>query len=128
MRPGLDPEVGKITRRRPSSILAWRISWTEKPGGLQSMGSQRVGRHWVARLTLSLLNKNFTKMIDYNRPYWCYLNFTLPICTGRDSKTVFLKLLKFLYMFNMVYHVLIPPENRKSYGNCCAYDCTLKGR
>ena len=27
-----------------SSILAWKISWTEEPGGLQSMGSQRV-RH-----------------------------------------------------------------------------------
>ena len=27
-----------------SSILAWRIAWTEEPGGLQSMGSQRV-RH-----------------------------------------------------------------------------------
>ena len=27
-----------------SSILAWRISWTEKPGGLQSMGLQRI-RH-----------------------------------------------------------------------------------
>ena len=26
-----------------SSILAWRIPWTEKPGGLQSVGSQRVG-------------------------------------------------------------------------------------
>ena len=26
-----------------SSILAWKIPWTEKPGGLQSMGSQRVG-------------------------------------------------------------------------------------
>ena len=26
-----------------SSILAQRISWTEEPGGLQSMGSQRVG-------------------------------------------------------------------------------------
>uniref|UniRef100_A0AC11ENZ2 Minichromosome maintenance 9 homologous recombination repair factor n=1 Tax=Ovis aries TaxID=9940 RepID=A0AC11ENZ2_SHEEP len=26
-----------------SSILAWTISWTEEPGGLQSMGSQRVG-------------------------------------------------------------------------------------
>ena len=25
-----------------SSILAWRISWTENPGGLQSMGSQRL--------------------------------------------------------------------------------------
>ena len=26
-----------------SSILAWRIPWTEDPGGLQSIGSQRVG-------------------------------------------------------------------------------------
>ena len=26
-----------------SSILAWEISWTEEPGGLQSMGSRRVG-------------------------------------------------------------------------------------
>ena len=32
-----------------SSILAWKISWTEEPGGLQSMGSQRVG-HDGARL------------------------------------------------------------------------------
>ena len=36
-----DPlEKGKAT---PSSVLAWRIPWTEKPGGLQSMGLQRVG-------------------------------------------------------------------------------------
>ena len=27
----------------PSSIPAWRTSWTEEPGGLQSTGSQRVG-------------------------------------------------------------------------------------
>ena len=26
-----------------SSIIAWKISWTEEPGELQSMGSQRVG-------------------------------------------------------------------------------------
>ena len=26
-----------------SGILAWKIPWTEEPGGLQSMGSQRVG-------------------------------------------------------------------------------------
>ena len=26
-----------------SNILAWRIPWTEEPGGLQSIGSQRVG-------------------------------------------------------------------------------------
>ena len=29
-----------------SSILAWRIQWTEEPGGLQSIGSQRVGQDW----------------------------------------------------------------------------------
>ena len=28
-----------------SSILAWRISWTDEPGGLQSIGSQRVGHN-----------------------------------------------------------------------------------
>ena len=30
-----------------SSILAWRIPWTEEPGWLQSMGLQRVGLDWV---------------------------------------------------------------------------------
>ena len=30
-----------------SSILAWRIPWTKKHGGLQSMGSQRVGHDWA---------------------------------------------------------------------------------
>ena len=40
---GEDPlEKGMATR---SSILAWRIPWTEEPGGLQSMGSLRVGHN-----------------------------------------------------------------------------------
>ena len=29
-----------------SCILAWTIPWTEEPGGLQSMGSQRIGHDW----------------------------------------------------------------------------------
>ena len=32
-----------------SSILAWRIPWTEKPGGLQSMGSQRLGHNLATK-------------------------------------------------------------------------------
>ena len=37
-----DPlEMGMATH---SGILAWRIPWTKEPGGLQSMGSQRVGQ------------------------------------------------------------------------------------
>ena len=30
-----------------SSILAWRTPWTEKPGGLQYVGSQKVGHNWA---------------------------------------------------------------------------------
>ena len=30
-----------------SSILAWRIPWTEEPGGLQSIGSQRIWHNWA---------------------------------------------------------------------------------
>ena len=35
-----------------SSILAWKISWTKEPGGLQSMGSQRVGHDWATNTYL----------------------------------------------------------------------------
>ena len=40
---GRPPEEGMATH---SSILAWRIPWTEEPGGLLSMGWQRVGHNW----------------------------------------------------------------------------------
>ena len=40
--PGRSPDGG---HGNPLSILAWRIPWTEEPGGLQSMGSQRVAHH-----------------------------------------------------------------------------------
>ena len=34
------------------SILAWRIPWTEEPGGLQSIGSQKVGHDWATFTSL----------------------------------------------------------------------------
>ena len=34
-----------------SSTLAWKIPWTEEPGGLQSMGSLRVGHDWATSLS-----------------------------------------------------------------------------
>ena len=40
--------AGMATR---SSILAWRMPWTEEPGGPQSMGSQRVRHDWVTEHT-----------------------------------------------------------------------------
>jgi len=35
-----------------SSTLAWKIPWTEEPGGLQSMGSRRVEHDWATSLSL----------------------------------------------------------------------------
>ena len=46
-RPEFNPWVGKIPWRRKWQttpvFLTWKIPWIEEPGGLQSMGSQRVG-------------------------------------------------------------------------------------
>ena len=47
---GSIPGSGKSLETRMathSSILAWRTPWTEEPGGLQSMGSQRVRHDWT---------------------------------------------------------------------------------
>ena len=39
-----------------SSLLVWRILWTEEPGGLQTMGSRRVGHDWATNtFTLYIL-------------------------------------------------------------------------
>ena len=41
-----------------SSILSWRIPWTEEPGGLQSIGLQRVGHNWsdlTQRVTIMII-------------------------------------------------------------------------
>ena len=50
-------EKGMITH---SSILAWRFPWTEEPGRLQSMGSQRVGYNSVTNIFCSQ-NKPITR-------------------------------------------------------------------
>ena len=53
-RPGFDTWVGKTLCKRKwpthSSILAWKIPWTEEPSRLQSMESQRVRHDWATSL------------------------------------------------------------------------------
>ena len=49
-RSGRSPGEGNDN---PSSILAWRIPWTEVPVGLQSMGSQRVGHDFTFTFTFT---------------------------------------------------------------------------
>ena len=57
-RPRFNPWVRKIWRRRWQStpvFLPGKIPWTEDPGRLQSMGSQRVRHDWASSVSLSLL-------------------------------------------------------------------------
>ena len=62
-----------------SNILAWEIPWTEEPGGLQSMESQRAGHDWVKHSiayiyiwTLSLIDH-----FSWGKHYWCYFKLKL---------------------------------------------------
>ena len=48
-----------------SSIIAWKIPWTEKPGELKSMGLQRVRHNWMT-----------------NTHYIVHQNYTILYCTG----------------------------------------------
>ena len=49
-----------------SSTLAWKISWMEEPGRLQSMGSHRVGHNWsdLAAAADLILNKSLITKLD----------------------------------------------------------------
>ena len=47
-----------------SSNLGWRIPWTEEPGGLQSMGSQRVGHDWTTKRSIPQTAKGRRKSED----------------------------------------------------------------
>ena len=51
-----------------SSSVAWRMPWTEKPGGLQSTVSQRVGHNWAP-------NANTRKHSDHDQDYFQRLAF-----------------------------------------------------
>ena len=70
-RHGFNPWVGKIPwsrKQQPhSSIPAWKVPWTEEPGGLQFMGSQR-GRQdeWLCTLSLPL---QMVKFYKYSLPH-----------------------------------------------------------
>jgi len=56
-----------------SSILAWKIPWTEEPGRLQSIGSQRVGSDWATEHTHTHTIKQREGPGVMNMFCWCDL-------------------------------------------------------
>ena len=74
-----------------SSTLAWKIQWTEEPGGLQSMGSHRVGHDWSNVAVAAVLNQ-FTilscRRIDAFE-LWCWRRLLrVPWTTRRSNQSI----------------------------------------
>ena len=103
-----DPlEEGMATH---SSILAWRIPWTEEPGRLQSMGSQKVGHNWTTFTSFTFFSSGYC---PHPLSCWyCLLNFWL-----------------FLSMTEVTYfHVfLLPSLNSALNSLCLTTICQLQG-
>ena len=62
-----------------SNIIAWRIPWTEEPGGLLSMGSQRIGHDWATNTYfLSFYTSDLLSMVIFLQSEEYLLEF--PLC------------------------------------------------
>ena len=70
-----DPLEKKMANH--SSILAWRIPWTEKPGRLRFMGSQRVGHDWATKHILLIVKKEVHKFSHINISLLCDILITV---------------------------------------------------
>ena len=67
-----------------SSILAWRILWTEEPGRVQSMGSQRGGHNWATNTfspsnMMNSVDLNFGLHHDSSSPHFPLPFWNLPL-------------------------------------------------
>ena len=88
-----------------SSILTWRIPWTEEPGGLLSMGLQRVGHDWATK-THSL---DFFGQL-YNFPHIDLEHNLLDLYLSISLRGVLMWILKFISNFTcslLVYRKVI---------------------
>ena len=84
-----------------SSILAWRIPWTEEPGGLQSTGSQRVEYSWVTSLSF------FLSLTTYCGYTWFYTSVffhsLLTVCVDDFLSLLYV----FLYQWAFSSHIFL---------------------
>ena len=74
-----------------SSILAWRIQWTEEPSGLPSMGSQRISHNWASKSIFYIFSK---LLVHYHfiLSYWTIqfssvAQLCLTLCNPMDCST-----------------------------------------
>ena len=92
-----ETQVRSLSREDPlaihSSVLSWRISWTEEPGWLQCMGLQRVGYNWTTNthktVLFVLLLRLFQVCPSEVHSGWllCSFDMPLPFCLSEHFLT-----------------------------------------
>ena len=83
-----------------SSILNWRIRWTLEPGGLQSVGSQRVGRDLVTKHTRTHTYMRFHTTVMFELYICCFLTLRHPV----DNCSLFFIIKTLLHFLTFYMH------------------------
>ena len=68
-----------------SSVLAWRIPWTEKPGRLQPMGLHRVGHDWSDLAAAAVVSVQLDSGFRHLSTFWLKIFFSLSIIKLADK-------------------------------------------
>ena len=104
-----DPlEEGRATQ---SSVLAWRISWTDEPGRLWSMGLQRVGHNWSNVAHTRIVAQEGDK---HNFEIYYLICSLCMCCCIHKSKFIFLQSRKLNHILNLKWQltpVFLPGES-----------------
>ena len=75
--------------RSHSSILAWEIPWTEEPGGLQSVGIQRIGHDWAQLMPCFTFSSPRFEMLHFFYKLDDYVNSALSTSISTIFPTIF---------------------------------------
>ena len=105
-----------------SSILAWRVQRMEEPGGLQSMGSQRVKHNWATSLSLpfSFICKAMTLSNSFKKSNLLLISQQIELSGEKKHKFLshnlwkrkYFKMLEILVLFIITDHLCRQMFNR----------------
>ena len=101
-----------------SSIFAWRIPWTEEPGRIQSMGSQRIRHDWT--------NNTFTFQLKKYSGWLQYPGYRLKLQILEAIPRLKFWLWQLLIsILGLLYHYVISSSHLKSRNKHVAYQIAL---
>ena len=103
-----------------SSILAWRIPWKEELGGLQSMGSQRVGHNWATNTFTLLSSKQCMWHYDIGLSK-LYLGIKKHNLNWHHSELSKILIKEIYWMAILIFFFLMTQFSSQWFSSCCIW-------